>query len=341
MSTNFRQLDLNLLRVLCAVQRTGSVTEAGRQLAMSQPAVSNALARLRRSLGDALFVRSPAGLHPTRLAQRVVPEVAAHLRDLEVLLCRGERFEPATADVHWRLSLSDLGEMMFLPPLAAALRTESPLSRVSNVAVDAARVSAALEARDIDLAIGILLPEHVGIASESLFHEHFVAITGSRWRPAVGRAGKGSSAASGRPKEGLSPSGGSARSAKGATLSPQQLALASLAVAAPTATFHGSVESMLARLKLSDRAVVRARHYGALPELVTCTDLMAIVPQMFAGSLASRYDVRVWELPGHGPHYNVRMVWHESASNDAAHVWLREWVRRLFARPDRGVVSTR
>lgn len=300
MSTNFRQLDLNLLRVLCAVQRTGSVTEAGRQLAMSQPAVSNALARLRRSLDHALFVRSPAaGLHPTRLAQRVVPEVAAHLRDLEVLLCRGERFEPATADVHWRLSLSDLGEMMFLLLLAAALRTESPLSRVSNVAVDAARVSAALEARDIDLAISDrVLPEHVGIASESLFHEHFVAITGSRWRPAVGCAGKGSSAASGRPKEGLAPRRGSARSAKGATLSPQQLALASLAVAAPTATFHGSVESMSARLKLSDRAVVRARHYGALPGLVTCTDLMAIVPQMFAGSLASRYDVRVWGVAG-------------------------------------------
>ncbi|MGL6110524.1 MAG: LysR family transcriptional regulator [Rubrivivax sp.] len=303
---NFRQLDLNLLRVLCAVQRTGSVTEAGRQLAMSQPAVSNALARLRRSFDDALFVRSPTGLHPTRLAQRIVPQVAAHLRDLEALLCRGESFDPDTADVHWRLSLSDLGEMMFLPPLAAALRTESPRSRVSNVAVDATRVSAALEARDIDLAIGILLPEHVGIASESLFHEHFVALTGSHWRPAVGRAGKG--------------------------LSTQQLAQASLAVAAPTATFHGSVESMLTRLKLSDRAVVRARHYGALPELVTCTDLMAIVPQMFASSLASRYAVRVWELPGHGPHYTVRMVWHQSATGDAAHAWLRERVRRLFAR---------
>lgn len=303
---NFRQLDLNLLRVLCAVQRTGSVTEAGRALAMSQPAVSNALARLRRSFDDALFVRSPSGLHPTRLAQRLVPEVAAHLRELEALLCRGESFDPASAEVHWRLSLSDLGEMMFLPPLAAALRAEAPHSRVSNVAVDAARVSAALEARDIDLAIGILLPEHVGIASESLFHEHFVALTGSHWRPATGRAGKG--------------------------LSTQQLAHASLAVAAPTATFHGSVEAMLTRLKLSERAVVRARHYGALPELVTCTDLMAIVPQMFASALAPRYAVRVWELPGHGPHYTVRMVWHQSASGDTAHAWLRAHVRRLFAR---------
>ncbi len=304
---NFRQLDLNLLRVLCAVHRTGSVTEAGRQLALSQPATSNALARLRRSFDDALFVRSPSGLHPTRLAQRIVPLVAAHLRDLELAFCASKSFDPATGGVHWRLSLSDLGEMMFLPPLASALRNESPHSRLSNVSVDAARVSAALEARDIDLAIGILQPEHAAIASESLFHEHFVAITGSHWRPAVGRSGKG--------------------------LSTQQLAHACLAVAAPTATFHGSVELMLTRLKLNERAVVRARHYGALPDLVSCTDLMAIVPQMFASSLAPRYDVRVWELPGHGPHYNVRMVWHQSASNDPAHAWLRERVRRLFARP--------
>jgi hypothetical protein len=61
---NFRQLDLNLLRVLCAIHRTGSVTEAGQQLALSQSATSNALARLRHCFGDALFVRSPSGLHP-------------------------------------------------------------------------------------------------------------------------------------------------------------------------------------------------------------------------------------------------------------------------------------
>jgi DNA-binding transcriptional LysR family regulator len=310
MPMKFRQLDLNLLRVLCAIHRTGSVTEAGLQLALSQPATSNALARLRHAFDDALFVRSPSGLHPTRLAQRIVPLVAAHLRDLEAALAAGDSFDPASASAHWRLSLSDLGEMMFLPPLAHALRSESPSSQVSNVAVAATQVSAALEARDIDLAIGILLPEHSSIASESLFHEHFVAITGRHWRPAAGRTGE--------------------------SLTMQQLARAALAVAAPTATFHGSVEQMLNRLKLSERAVVRARHYGALPELVTRTDLMAIVPEMFAASVVQRYDVRVWELPNRQRlRYNVRMMWHKSATNDAAHAWLRERVRILFARDAR------
>ena len=309
---NFRQLDLNLLRVLCAVYRSGSVTEAGRQLALSQPATSNALARLRRFFDDALFVRSPSGLHPTRLAQRIAPRVAAHLRDLEGALAGGESFDAGSGQVHWRLSLSDLGELMFLPPLAQALRAESPHSQVSNVSVDAAQVSAALEARDIDLAIGILHPQHGGITSERLFQERFVAITASHWRPAVGRAGK--------------------------ALSVAQLARASLAVAAPTATFHDSVERMLTRLGLNESAVVRSRHYGALPDLVTCTDLLAIVPQMFSDSLLPRYAVRVWGLPGRGPDYEVRMVWHQSATADPAHRWLRDCVRRLFARPTAGAM---
>ena len=303
---NFRQLDLNLLRVLCAVYRSGSVTEAGRQLALSQPATSNALARLRSFFDDQLFVRSPRGLHPTRKAQRIVPALIAQLHALEATVLSTEGFEPASSSVHWRLSLSDLGEMMFLSPLAQALRRESPHSHVSNVSVPALQVSAALEAHDIDLAIGILGPGHSSIASELLFQEHFVAITASDWRPGSGRVG--------------------------ASLSARQLAAASLAVASPAATYHVSVDQMLTRLKLNDRIVMRARHYGALPELVTRTDLMAIVPLMYANSMAPRYNVRIWQLPDQGTQYDVRMVWHQTATDDLAHAWLRSVVRRLFQR---------
>jgi DNA-binding transcriptional LysR family regulator len=302
----FRQLDLNLLRVLCAVYRCGSVTEAARQLALSQPATSNALARLRRFFGDALFVPSPSGLHPTRLAQRIAPPAMVHLRELESALCSVETFDPALAQAQWRLSLSDLGEILFLPRLAQLLRRESPLSQLSNVAVDAREVAAALEAMEIDLAIGILEPAHRAIAGEPLFDEPFVAMSGADWRPPTGKAGK--------------------------SLTASQLAQAPLAVAAPAETLHGSIEQMLQRLDLSDRAVLRVRHYGALPELVTSTDLVAIVPRMFADLVAARYAVRVWTLPGHGPHGEVRMLWHRSVTEDPAHAWLRAAVRRLFAR---------
>jgi DNA-binding transcriptional LysR family regulator len=78
--------------------------------------------------------------------------------------------------------------------------------------------------------------------------------------------------------------------------------------------------------------VLHVRHYAAIPEIVSCTDLLAIVPQMYAAALAARYDVRSWELPGQGPRYDVRMLWHHSATEAPAQAWLRSQVRRLFAR---------
>jgi DNA-binding transcriptional LysR family regulator len=208
--------------------------------------------------------------------------------------------------VHWRLSLSDLGEILFLPRLAQALRSEAPNCQLSNVAVAAGQVAGALEAREVDIAIGILQAGHGGITGETLFEERFVAITARDWKPPSGPAGR--------------------------SLDAKQLAGAALAVATPTATVHGSVEARLKQLKLADRAVLHARHFGALPELVARTDLLAIVPRMFAESLAPRYEVRVWELPDVAPTYAVRMLWHASANGDAAHAWLRSLVKRLFGR---------
>jgi DNA-binding transcriptional LysR family regulator len=305
--TNFRQLDLNLLRVLAAIHRTGSVTAAGKLLALSQPATSNALARLRDFFKDDLFVRSPGGLRPTRLCERLAPDVRTQLKLLETTVTVRDDFDPVHSDIRWRLSLSDLGEMMFLPPLAGALRQQAPNARLSNISVAADDVPAALEAREIDFAIGILQPRNRGVRADLLFREHYVAMTSPQWRPASGKVGR--------------------------TLSAQQLAQSSLVVAAPTATFHGSVEQMLLRLKLSDRVVIRARHFGALPELALNTDLLTIVPQMYAANVGKRLDMRVWELPrAAAPSYDVRLVWHASTARDPAHQWIRAQVHRLFRR---------
>ncbi|MBP7565586.1 MAG: LysR family transcriptional regulator, partial [Burkholderiaceae bacterium] len=298
---NFRQLDLNLLRVLAAIHRTGSVTAAGRALALSQPATSNALARLRDYFQDDLFVRSPGGLKPTRLCERVAPEVMAQLRQLEAVVTGRDEFAPATSEQHWRLSLSDLGEMMFLPPLARALRERAPGTRLSNVSVAASDVPAALEAREIDFAIGILQPRHRSVRAELLFREHYVAMTSADWRPPGSRD---------------APAAAPTRRAR---LTVAQLAASPLVVAAPTATFHQSVDDMLARLKLSDRIALRARHFGALPELALTTDLLAIVPEMYAANLRERHGLRVWDLPARVlPAYEVRLVWHASTAQDAA-----------------------
>jgi DNA-binding transcriptional LysR family regulator len=320
---NFRQLDLNLLRVLAAIHRTASVTQAGKALSLSQPATSNALARLRDFFEDELFVRSPSGLKPTRLCEKLAPAVTAQLLMMESLVTGHEEFDPLQSNMHWQLSLSDLGEMLFLPELAGALRKQAPASRLANISVVANQVAEALEARVIDLAVGILAPRHRGIRSELLFREHYVAIAAPQWQPASGRPGRSRNAGS----------ASSARNAgrKSRVLTPAQLAQASFVVASPTATFHGSVEQMLTRMKLEDRIVLRARHFSALPDLAMGSDLLSIVPEMYANQLRQRHDLAVWSIPD-APAYEVRMVWHSSTGNDPAHQWMRDLVEKLFKR---------
>jgi DNA-binding transcriptional LysR family regulator len=266
------------------------------------------LARLRDFFGDDLFVRSPKGLAPTRLCETVAPQAEALLRDLEALLVGREVFSPAATTIRWRLSLSDLGEMMFLPPLVAALREEAPHAQLVNLSVPAEVLPQALEAREIDLAIGILHPRQRGIQADLLFSEEYVAVSAASWAPKQG---------------------GRART----RLTREQLGQAHLAVASPAATFHASVEQMLQRLGLTGRVAVRAKHFGALPDLALASDLLTIVPAMYARDLRRRHGLRIWTLPDTAlAQYDVRLVWHTATAHDPAQQWIRALVQRLFRR---------
>lgn len=304
---NFQRLDLNLLRVLVAIHRCGSVTAASKALNLSQPATSNALARLRRVLDDELFVRSPSGLQPTRLCEQLAPAMQAQLLALENLLVGQQPFQAMEAHMHWRLSLSDLGEILFMPGIAKALSEQSPQSRLSNVAVAAPQVSGALEAREIDLAIGILQAQHRAIRRERLFREHFMAVAPPSWRPVP--------------------------SIRGATVGREQLSQAQFLVVSPLATYHGSVETMLERMRLQDRIALRTRHFGAVADLVHFTGNVAIIPQMYALDLVRRQGLKAYRIEG-APSYEVHLLWHGSTDKDEAHQWMRSLVRQLFLRKE-------
>lgn len=304
MRERFDRLDLNLLRVLVAIDRSRSVTEAGRLLSLSQPATSNALARLRAAFDDPLFVRTPAGLAPTPLAERLAPAAARQLEALEQVLLEPASFDPARSGIEWRLSLSDLGELVFLSRIAAAVLAQAPDTRLSNAAVPAARIADALAHREVDLAIGILNPMQRGVRSAVLFRESYVALGGPdsppAWRTRAGFAG------------------------------------VSLVVTSPTATFHQGIEQSLVRQKLGDRIAIRARHYAAIPDLVRNAPVVAIVPAMFARMACERQPLASWPVPLKLPAFEIRMVWHEATERDPAQQWLRSRVLALFGERRRG-----
>ncbi len=121
---NITDLDLNLLRVFDAIVTEGSVTVAGERIGLSQPAMSNALSRLRQLFGDPLFVRTPRGMRPTPFAQQLARPVRDALRLIQTALQQQAGFEPASSSNTFRFWMSDIGEMVFLPGLLERVKRD-------------------------------------------------------------------------------------------------------------------------------------------------------------------------------------------------------------------------
>src|SRR5712675_2553936 len=153
---NVLDVDLNLLRVFDAVLREKSVTTAAAGLRLTQPAVSNALARLRALFDDALFVRTQAGMDATPFARELGEPVRQALALLESALAHGPGFDAATSARAFRFYMSDLGQIEFLPPLIERLQRVAPGVRLEAVALDVDDIAGALPAGTLDLATGFL-----------------------------------------------------------------------------------------------------------------------------------------------------------------------------------------
>ena len=292
--------DLNLLRMLIGIYELKSVSQAGARLGLSQPASSNALARLRQALDDPLFLRTPNGMLPTAYAQRILPDVREHLAGLDVALDRGQPFDPAESHRVFHLSLSGLGEVTFLPQLAIAVLKAAPHVRIANVGLPVARLGDALERGEVDLALGMVEITQSGVLTQSLYEETYVAVAGDGLRNV--------------PK----------------TLS--DLKKQKIVLPAPVSTFGKSVDEILARHSLTDSVVLRLAHFGVLTELLRQLDVIAIVPREHARQLVASgqcFELGL-ELSPHTT--SINLVWHRRTENDPACQWLRELIIGIFAR---------
>src|ERR671935_918032 len=153
---NVHDLDLNLLRVFDSVLHERGVTPAAACLGLTQPAVSNALARLRSVFGDALFVRTPGGVDPTPFARELAEPVRQALALLDSALAHGPGFDPAASTRAFRFYMSDLGQIEFLPPLIERVQRAAPGVRLEAVALDIEDIAGALATGALDLAVGFL-----------------------------------------------------------------------------------------------------------------------------------------------------------------------------------------
>jgi DNA-binding transcriptional LysR family regulator len=150
--SSLRHLDLNLLKAFDVLMDERSVTHAADRLAVSQPAVSGMMNRLRENFNDPLFICARRGIVPTPRAEALSGSVKRLLADAEAMLSPGE-FDPATAEMILTVAGTDYSMRNILVPLLSVLRQEAPGIQLRMLPIDDTLIETQLERGDIDIAL--------------------------------------------------------------------------------------------------------------------------------------------------------------------------------------------
>lgn len=293
---NMPRLDLNLLVVFAAVARTGSVTRAAQDLALSQPAVSHALARLRAVTGDPLFVRSGGELVPTSRALRMAQSVPGVLQAAQALL-QDSDFEPATASRNFRIAVSDYAAMALAPGLTQAFRAGAPGCRLEMLPVGPSSMEA-LGADDFDAMFWGAGAPPPQFESLRLFDERFVGLVAASHPLAKAHRGKPAlKEYLAYPHARVSLLGGG----------------------------QSPVDEALAKRGKQRNIVITTPGFASILPLLATGELIASVPERLAACLPEP-QLFAFRLPFPVPRFSYRLVWHRRRSSDPAHMWLRNLV---------------
>ncbi|MEK6410334.1 MAG: LysR family transcriptional regulator [Acidobacteriota bacterium] len=295
---NLQSFDLNLLLAFESLMIERNVTRAAKRIGLSQPAMSNALSRLRRTFDDPLLVRTPEGMAPTAAAHSLIVPVRAALAQLRAALEERPAFDPTASKRTFHLSTSDHVEIALIAPLVTKL-----LAKASRVSLRLTRPRAIFQppavnalADSIDLAIGFFpdVPAlDASIHSEVLWEERSVALA-RKAHPRI----------------------------KG------KLTLRQFAAEHHAAVFYktegqGFIDTLLEQRGLARRAAVIVGHFASIPFVVAASDLIATVPERTADHFAKQLKLQVLPVPISIPPFRMTMLWHERMEADLAHAWLR------------------
>ena len=303
---SFLTLDLNLLRVFDAVMTEQNLTRAAGRLAMTQPAVSNALKRLRDSLGDELVIRTAHGVKPTPRAETLWPSVRRALAELEDAVSPTV-FDPSQADETFRMAMSDGSASLWLPKLVRIIDSEAPDIKIRMVPLTTRDPRAQLLRGDIDLAIGFFpgvvsqlatMPD-TPVRHEQLYSGQYVCVM-----------------------------------RKGHKLEKEKLTVdnyceASHLMVSPSGRARGLVDDALTTLGRERQVRLTVNQFATAGRVVNNSDLIMVIPHHLIEATGMTDSLIVKALPFPMPDVNVDMLWHERDNRRAAHKWLRQQMSEM------------
>jgi DNA-binding transcriptional LysR family regulator len=305
MNVNFRTLDLNLLRVFDEVMAERNLTRAARNLSLTQPAVSNALRRLREVLGDDLVRRSGAGVEPTPRALALWPTIRDALRHLQHTLAPGD-FTPSTADTAFVLAMADATATELMPGLVQIAEREAPGISIRVVPLTTRDPRPLLESEGADMAVG-----------------YFPAVLASL--TARGQAGRAIPFEAHRLYVGQYV----CMMRRDHPLASQPLTLDGFCAARHllvsfSGRAYGFIDQTLDTLGRERRIVATVNQFFTAGRVVANSDLLTVMPRHFVSATGIEDQLVLRELPFDQPRVHVDAVWHRRAQHGPAHEWLRD-----------------
>ena len=300
------EIDMNLLVVFNQLLIERRVSKVAESLGVSQPAVSNSLAKLRKLLGDELFLRTPKGMEPTPFADQLAESVSYALAMIHSGLNQRSVFEPATSAQAFTIGMTDIGEIYFLPALIERLRQQAPGVTVSTVRNTAVNLRDDLESGKVDLAIGLLPQLKAGFFQRRLFSQSYVCLM-----------------------------------RRGHRLDKKKISLAEFSAAehlvvVAQGTGHGKVDEMLERSGIDRRVRLTVPHYVAIGHILQATDLVATVPERLAQRMTDPFGLTYVAHPAKLPEMAINVFWHAKFHRAPDNQWLRTLVFDTFVDPTQG-----
>jgi DNA-binding transcriptional LysR family regulator len=307
---SFLNLDLNLLRVFDAIMTEQNLTRASSLLAMTQPAVSNALKRLRDALGDELLIRTAHGMKPTARAEELWPTIRRVLSELEAAITP-ETFDVSKTHSIFHMAMADSTAALWLPSLVRSIEQEAPHMSVRMVTWMTRDPRPLLLRGDIDLAIGffpgvvsqLAASPHTPIRHERLYTGQYVCVM-RRHHP----------------------------------LAKVELTLDNYCAANHlTVSFSGRAHSLVDKALLEfnreRRVLLIVNQFFTAGRVVANSDLVTVLPRHLIASTGMTDALISKELPFPMPEINVDMLWHERDARSPAHKWLREHMSAMQSSP--------
>lgn len=296
-----KDVDLNLLVVFELLLRERTVSGTAKALNLTQPAVSNALARLRKVFDDELFVRSSKGMLPTPLAQELAEPVSFALESLQAAISHRVEFDPLRSHRSFRLAMTDIGEVHFIPRLMGALSERAPNVTVATIRNTAVDLPAEMSQGHVDLAVGFLPELGPEFFQRRLFSQRYVCM----FRP------------------------GHAMDKR--TVRMRDFESADHVVVTAAGTGHARVDEILAKQGVERNVRLRVPHFAALADIVASTDVVATVTETYARRSATYFGLKYIKHPFDLPEIQINLFWHARYHRDPANQWLRNQFVELFS----------